>query len=190
MAVMLFVIFLPSKYNFITACLKILSPAFLLWGLALNLYPQQVYLKYSNLLQVILALGFFCIALLLSIFLLRDKTISGQIRLISIRTSILAGSFVIILTLIRKMPDLRRADPNRKNVVMLVLDGLSTQYLPLYNPEITLQDFSDIASGGMLYKNCHTNFTYTGDYFYTLYSGERQKSGFPKNNLMLKRVRG
>ena len=71
---------------------------------------------------------------------------------------------------------------DRRNVVLIVLDGLSTRYLAPYNPEENTPEFAALAQEGVLYTNVRTNFTHTSGFFYALHSGQRRSWADPGKN--------
>jgi hypothetical protein len=61
----------------------------------------------------------------------------------------------------------------KKNLILIVLDGLSTRYLSTYSPDIKTPEMDEIAAQSMVYTNIRTNHTHTFGYFSTLYSGRK-----------------
>jgi len=70
-----------------------------------------------------------------------------------------------------------------KNVVMIVMDGVNTKALPVYNKDADIGVFEEIAEESMLYMNAYTNFPNTYDYCNALYSGRKDGNSKKKNLL-------
>jgi glucan phosphoethanolaminetransferase (alkaline phosphatase superfamily) len=69
----------------------------------------------------------------------------------------------------------------KKNLIFIVLDGLSTRYLSTYTPGEKTPGMDSVAAQSMVYTNIRTNHTHTFGYFNTIYSGH--KSVDPDNTL-------
>jgi len=68
-------------------------------------------------------------------------------------------------------------DENRPaNVVLIVLDALSTRYLEPYDGRAETPIFDQLADEGVLYKNMITNRPYTNEFFRTFFSGRLDRS--------------
>jgi len=65
------------------------------------------------------------------------------------------------------------------HLVLIVLDGMPTQYLRSYNPHAAPTAFDKIFANGYLFNNMRTTAVFTNAYFGILYDGKVKKS---KNN--------
>jgi hypothetical protein len=59
----------------------------------------------------------------------------------------------------------------KNNLILIVLDGLSTRYINTYAPGEKTPDMNAVAAQSMVYTNIRTNHTHTFGYFNALYSG-------------------
>jgi len=95
-------------------------------------------------------------------------------------------SFVVLAVLV-SFGYLRKGttspEGGRKNVVMIVIDGLSTRALPFYNPGVASEEFEEIARESRLYTKAYTNLPYTSGYFSVLYSGRKDGAAGRRNLL-------
>jgi hypothetical protein len=71
------------------------------------------------------------------------------------------------------VPEAQLPNSQKQNIILIVMDGLSTKYLEPYNPAENTPFFKKIASESIVYKNIRTNFAFTSGFFYTLYSGKK-----------------
>ncbi|MCZ6512582.1 MAG: hypothetical protein O6857_01500, partial [Nitrospinae bacterium] len=60
---------------------------------------------------------------------------------------------------------------SKNNLILIVLDGLSTRYLSTYTPGEKTPGMDTVAAQSKVYTNIRTNHTHTFGYFNTLYSG-------------------
>lgn len=62
---------------------------------------------------------------------------------------------------------------SKNNLILIVLDGLSTRYLSTYTPGEKTPGMDTVAAQSKVYTNIRTNHTHTFGYFNTLYSGRK-----------------
>ena len=110
------------------------------------------------------------------IHVLVTKLPAGQTSLkISYVVSISAVAVVLFIPFINLLQNLKSGvTPKPVNVVLIVLDGLGTQFLASYNPMAKVTEFENIAQESMLYTNMRTNRPFTMGYFNTLFSGHKK----------------
>lgn len=120
-----------------------------------------------------------CIALALK----KEDIVSTSTKLSRAVTLILMGVFVSLKLYHwkKKSP----ADLKAGNVVLIILDGLSTKYLSPYSSVADTPGFDKIVQESILFVNARTNHSYTNRYFGTLYSGKKNRIPGKKNLLSL-----
>lgn len=169
----------------ITDIFSLLIPAHLLFGFSIcaidryfsGIQPVSLFLLVSG--------GIYIVSLILVALLVRQN--KNEIRTRIIKFSKGLTLFVLIsflsLTLFRHaQKKLLYPQSKRKNVVMIVLDGLNTDGLPQYNKNVNIEDFDHIANDSKLYMNIYTNIPATRHYFNILYSGRKDMNA-SENNL-------
>ncbi len=70
-----------------------------------------------------------------------------------------------------------------KNVILFVMDSLSTEVIREYNPAAAAAA-ADIAAGAFLFENIRTNYTYTYGYFDALFHGRKSPAAPGRQNLI------
>jgi hypothetical protein len=112
-----------------------------------------------------------------------DRTIFARIRPVARLLMLAAVIFVLSAkTYFFLQKHAPQAD-KPKNVIMVVLDSLSTSCIREYNPEATLA-IEDISADYALFENIRTNFTYTYGYFDALFSGGKSGAKSRAQNLL------
>jgi hypothetical protein len=183
LAPVLFMLFIIDKKwkEKIATFISLLIPTNLLFGFTIcvidkffcGIQPVRLFLIVAGSIYV----GSFVFVIIL--FCQRKDEIRSRIIKISRRLMFFFLVAFMLLTLFRHIQK-RFFYPHNKgtNVVMIVIDGVATKLLPLYNKSIKMEDFEEIAKESMLYMNSYTNFTYTYGYFKVIYSG--RKDGYAK----------
>jgi len=97
-------------------------------------------------------------------------------RMVTLGKTFFIASFIYLtgFSVYKESSYLFGSSKPKRNLILIVLDGLSTRYLSTYSPEVKTPVMDEIAAHSMVYTNIRTNHTYTFGYFSTLYSGRKE----------------
>lgn len=154
------------------------------FGFVINIVDRYVY-QFKTFTSLIIIAGLF---LLLSLVMFSGRDDRNQLKtkitLLAKWYTTVALVLLLLLTSFRHIQKQFLYKATRvKNVVMIVMDGLSTAVLPCYNPAININGFEELLHKSRLFFNARTNYTYTPGYFGVLYAGRKDGHGRSKNLL-------
>ncbi len=145
-----------------------------LFGFSIHFLDNYVIETNSIAVFITICCAIFALVLFIGLRLSRNSEFSLriiQLSRINIALVLMLFAFLTINAIfIEEKPV---AQLKNQNVIIIVLDGLSTKYLTPYNPDADSPFFNEIAAESMLYTNIRTNFAFTSGYFYDLYSGRK-----------------
>jgi len=158
----------------ITTWLVIIICINLLFGFLITIMDLYLY-RITSKIPSLISLLFLLTLSIISILKYPNKNILAQ-RLYKLSgiITLLGLSLTVLLTGFRHLKrQFSTPMKNRKNVVFIVMDAMSTKYLPIYNPKVKNKDFTEIVENSILYMNIYTDYTYTHGYFGVFYSGNK-----------------
>jgi hypothetical protein len=112
-----------------------------------------------------------------------DNTIIEKIKPISKLLLLVLAIFFFSLKTCMFFQYQKSSTKKSKNVVLFVMDGLSTSFIKEYNPDASLS-IGDISSDFVIFENIRTNYTHTYGYFDALFSGQKSSKKSRQNNLL------
>lgn len=155
----------------------------IIYSILMNLFNNPLVFQAQSAAQIVIV-NLLCVVL--SGFITRkisDKTIFERIKPIA---SLFMAAALIFVFAAKTYFLLQKQEPRAgqpKNVILIVLDSLSTSCIREYNPGAALA-IEDISPEYALCENIRTNFTYTYGYFDALFSGRKSPGKSRAANLL------
>jgi Sulfatase len=87
-----------------------------------------------------------------------------------------------LVQLIQPERGIAKAPGSEKNLVLMILDGMPTQYLNSYRPAAPVGPLDRLAAEGLLFTQTRTSAAWTYAYFGTLYGGSTRVVAAPRDN--------
>ena len=138
---------------------------------------QQQFLPGPIGLMVISAM---CVSPILGAFFLSEtyrKEIVKRVKILGKVTTIVIVILVptaVMSNHVGILPAFSTRSDAGKHLLLIVVDGMPSQYLRTYNSEAIPTDFDDIFQNGHVFTNMRTSVPYTYGFFGVLYTGDRK----------------